>query len=251
MFWKRQFSTIFAMDRFTPKQRAEIVTLYIENSRSIVLTQRAYRKKYRGKKAPSDNTIRRFVSNFFEHGTVGDRQHVVHQRPRRSNDLVEAVRESVAQDPTVSYRRRAQHFRVSKTTMWRILRKDLSLFPYKVQLTQKILPTDCPRCLEYGQTIAFLQGKFPGRLVSKRGDIDWPPRSPDLTPPDFFLWGYLKSKVYANQPQTIDELKANIRAEIDAITPEMLGKVMANAEKRSHFVIANKGGHLIDIVFKN
>lgn len=88
MFWKRQFSTIFAMDRFTPKQRAEIVTLYIENSRSIVLTQRAYRKKYRGKKAPSDNTIRRFVSNFFEHGTVGDRQHAVHQRPRPENNCL-------------------------------------------------------------------------------------------------------------------------------------------------------------------
>ncbi|CAH2010255.1 unnamed protein product [Acanthoscelides obtectus] len=38
--------------------------LVIENRRSVVLTQRAYRRKYRGKQAPSDNTIRRLVSNF-------------------------------------------------------------------------------------------------------------------------------------------------------------------------------------------
>lgn len=61
MLWKRQFSTILTMNHLTPKERAEIVTLYIENSRSIVLTQRAYRRKYRGRQVPSDNTIRRLA----------------------------------------------------------------------------------------------------------------------------------------------------------------------------------------------
>jgi len=28
----------------------------------------------------------------------------------------------------------------------------------------------------------------------------WPPRSPDLTPPDYFLWAYLKGRVYRNKP---------------------------------------------------
>ena len=107
MFLKRQFSAILSMNRFTPRQRAEIVTLYIENSRSVVLTQRPYCRKYHGPKAPTDNTICRLVSNFVEHGTVGDRQHAVHLRPRCSNDLVEAVRESAAQNPKVSYRHRA------------------------------------------------------------------------------------------------------------------------------------------------
>lgn len=369
MFWKRQFSTILAMNHFTPKERAEIVTLYIENSHSVSLTQRAYRRKYRGQQAPYDKTIRRLVSNFDEHGTLADRPHAVHHRPRRSNELVEMIRESVAEHPEISYRHRAQQFGVSGTTLRRILKEELHLFPYKVQLTQRILPTDHTRRLVYGQTVArkvdtepdfwktilmtdeahftlsggvnkqncriwgtdnphaihetplhdqkvtvwagicaktiigpfffrqnetvngkryrwmlahyvcpqmrqkgldgyrfqqdgapchtanetiqFLQRKFPGRLMSKRGDIDWPPRSPDLTPPDFFLWGYLKSKVYVSNPQTIDELKANIRVEIITIPPEMLEKVMENAAKRAHFAVANKGGHLIDVVFKN
>nr|CAI5835286.1 unnamed protein product [Callosobruchus analis] len=51
------------MNHFTPKQRVEIVTLYIENSSSVVLTQRAYRRKYRGQRAPCDNIIRRLIVN--------------------------------------------------------------------------------------------------------------------------------------------------------------------------------------------
>ena len=66
--------------------------------------------------------------------------------------------------------------------------------------------------------------------MSKSGDLDWPPRSPDLTPPDFFLWGYLKSRVYVNKPRTVEELKDNIREEIAAIPAEMLAKTMENAE---------------------
>ena len=34
--------------------------------------------------------------------------------------------------------------------------------------------------------IRYLQGQFPGKVVSKRGDVPWPPRSPDLTVCDFF-----------------------------------------------------------------
>ena len=49
-----------------------------------------------------------------------------------------------------------------------------------------------------------------------------------------FLWGYLKSKVYASKPKKIDELKCNTRAEIAAITPEMLANVMQNARKRAY-----------------
>jgi hypothetical protein len=32
----------------------------------------------------------------------------------------------------------------------------------------------------------------------------WPPRSPDLTLPDFFLWGFLKERVYSNNPRSME-----------------------------------------------
>lgn len=47
-------------------------------------------------------------------------------------------------------------------------------------------------------------------------DVDWHPRSCDLTPLGCFLWGYLKSKVYANNPATIPDFKHNIQTQIEA-----------------------------------
>ena len=71
-------------------------------------------------------------------------------------------------------------------------------------------------------------GGFPGHVISLRGDIGRPLRSPDLTICDFFLWGYLKSKVYEQRPVTLEALKEAIRQEVAAITPEMVLKVMDN-----------------------
>ena len=64
------FSTILPMSQYTPKECAKIEGFYIENNRSIVKTVRAYRKKYGRNSAPSDNTIRSLVKNFFEYGSV-------------------------------------------------------------------------------------------------------------------------------------------------------------------------------------
>ena len=64
------------------------------------------------------------------------------------------------------------------------------------------------------RTIELIKKKFDGKLISKFGDINWPPRSPDLTPCDFFLWGYLKSRVYCNKPPSIFALQKNIRKEV-------------------------------------
>ena len=41
--------------------------------------------------------------------------------------------------------------------------------------------------------MAALRLLFPQRVISCVGDVPWPPRSPDQTTPDLFLWGYLKS----------------------------------------------------------
>lgn len=99
-------------------------------------------------------------------------------------------------------------------------------------------------------SMAVLRELFPGRLVSLHGDIRWPARSPDLTPCDFFLWGHLKANVYRHRPQTIDELKAAIRQEIAAITPQLTQRVMQNFRNRLETCIGEEGHHLGDIIFK-
>jgi len=60
-------------------------------------------------------------------------------------------------------------------------------------------------------SIAALRCLFPERAISRFGDVSWPLRSPDLTNSDFFLWGYLKCKVYITRPTDLNGLKANLR----------------------------------------
>ncbi|GFS62041.1 uncharacterized protein TNCV_2593031 [Trichonephila clavipes] len=60
-------------------------------------------------------------------------------------------------------------------------------------------------------TIDLLKNTFGDRLISRFGPVNWPPRSCDLTPLDYFLWNYVKSLVYEDKPQTLDHLEDNIR----------------------------------------
>ena len=98
--------------------------------------------------------------------------------------------------------------------------------------------------------IKTLKEMFPIHLISMRGDIGWPPRSPDLNPCDYFLWGYLKSKVYTQRPRSVEELKDAIRHEIAAITPMMINRVIDNFHKRVNLCVNNHGRHLTDLIFK-
>ncbi|GFX12009.1 uncharacterized protein TNCV_2997931 [Trichonephila clavipes] len=73
-------------------------------------------------------------------------------------------------------------------------------------------------------TIDLLKDTFGDRLISHFGSVNWPPRSCDLTPLDYFLWGYVKALVYADKPQTLDHLENNICRVIADILPQMLEK---------------------------
>lgn len=99
-------------------------------------------------------------------------------------------------------------------------------------------------------SMAVLREHFPERLISIRGDLEWPARSPDLTPCDFFLWGFLKSRVYVNRPSTLQDLKTNIQEEIANIMLAMLARVMTNARNRFTQCMENGGRHLSDLIFK-
>ncbi|GFV28739.1 DUF4817 domain-containing protein [Trichonephila clavipes] len=85
---------------------------------------------------------------------------------------------------------------------------------------------DGATCHTARATIDLLKDTFGDRLISRFGPVNWPPRSCDLTPLDYFLWGYVKSLVYADKPQTLDHLEDNIRRVIADIRPQMLEKVI-------------------------
>jgi hypothetical protein len=92
-----------------------------------------------------------------------------------------------------------------------------------------------------------LNEMFPARVISRRGTIEWPARPPDLNACDFFLWRYLKSKVYEKKPRTTEDLKQNIREEVAAIPPTMVQRVMQNLLGEC---VDNNGRHLTDTIVK-
>uniref|UniRef100_A0AC34GUD2 Transposase n=1 Tax=Panagrolaimus sp. ES5 TaxID=591445 RepID=A0AC34GUD2_9BILA len=54
------------------------------------------------------------------------------------------------------------------------------------------------------QTRALLDEVFPERWIGRASpNLNWPPRSPDLTVLDFFFWGYIKSKELPDAPRPI------------------------------------------------
>ncbi|GFX20795.1 uncharacterized protein TNCV_78521 [Trichonephila clavipes] len=109
---------------------------------------------------------------------------------------------------------------------------------------------DGATCHTARATIDLLKDTFGDRLISRFGPVNWPPRSCDLTPLDYFLWGYVKSLVYADKPQTLDHLKDNIRRVIADIRPQMLEKVIENWTSRLDYIRASRGSHMSEIIFK-
>ena len=71
------------------------------------------------------------------------------------------------------------------------------------------------------------------------------PRSPDATPCDFFLWGYVKEQVYVPPPPaSITELKVRIRTVFETITADMLQTVWDELDYRADVCRITKGSHI-------
>ncbi|GFY06345.1 DUF4817 domain-containing protein [Trichonephila clavipes] len=109
---------------------------------------------------------------------------------------------------------------------------------------------DGATCHTARATIDLLKDTFGDRLISGFGPVNWPPRSCDLTPLDYFLWGYVKSLVYADKPQTLDHLEDNIRDVIADIRPQMLEKVIENWTSRLDYIRTSRGSAMPEIIFK-
>ena len=92
----------------------------------------------------------------------------------------------------------------------------------------------------------ILDESLPGQWIGRRGPIEWPARSPDLTACDYFLWSYLRSKVYdpvGTIFDNIDELTNKIQQEIRNIPIEMFRRSLRDFQKRVELCLQANGGH--------
>ncbi len=351
------------MVRYTLEEKIEICEIY-HRTRSIVSTQREFRRKF-GKQPPSKCMILRQQTKFRETGSVKRREYK-RARPVLTQTKMDEILEFFFVNPKMSLYRAAQQLQMSKTSLWRAVREELKVYPYKIQILEAKQPGDKKKRLNFAlETLALihlddnvlsnvwisdeayfclsgtvnkqnmrfwglenphvvheqplhdvkvlvwcamsehgiigpyffdgtvnseryremlntfffsklralriplatawfqqdgatphcsnrnlelLASKFGDRLISRRTQRPWPPRSPDLSACDFFLWGYLKSKVYANGPNSLQDLRRNIEQEIRGISRETRQKVMENFVWRLQECVRMQGGHLEHIL---
>lgn len=83
-------------------------------------------------------------------------------------------------------------------------------------------------------------------VISQGFPFQWPARSPDITPCDFFMWGYLKDLVCHKSPRpaTLEALMDVITRNARAITQEQLNASVSHVLKRAQLVMDQGGGHI-------
>jgi len=91
----------------------------------------------------------------------------------------------------------------------------------------------------------FLNNHFPQKWIGRGGPVAWPARSPDMNPLDYYLWGHLKSIVYARAVDSREELLQRIHDACEAIRnrPEVLERACRSLEQRVHACIQVDGSH--------
>ena len=87
---------------------------------------------------------------------------------------------------------------------------------------------------------------FGHRVIAINHDVEWPPRSPDLTCCDFFLWGHLKRKVFTTPPPDIATLRQRITNEFAVLrqNPQKIRNGVRDMERRANLCVERNGGHV-------
>ncbi|GBN37300.1 hypothetical protein AVEN_67268-1 [Araneus ventricosus] len=112
-------------------------------------------------------------------------------------------------------------------------------FPEGVIFQQEGAP---PR---YGNIVCeFLDTTFPQRWIGRGAVMAWPPRSQDITPLDFYLWGYVKQHVCIERMNDINHLKQRITDVIHSVTPDVLTRVWEELDYGLNACRATNGAHI-------
>lgn len=86
---------------------------------------------------------------------------------------------------------------------------------------------------------------FQDRWIGPNGPWTWPPRSPDLTPADFHLWGRIKAQVYDTPVESEEDLLGRIRTAFRHLDPNEIRR--ATTDEMNHRILqclGQSGGHI-------
>jgi hypothetical protein len=331
--------------------------LWFHETHSAVTVQRNFWRNF-GRPPPDVKSIKSWYAKFQERGSVCDKERT--GRPRVNQDTVDAVRHAFRQNPRKSVRKASRELQIPRSTVHKILKKELKFFAYKLQVVQKLEQNDFPLRTEFANKVLdrlelnenylkricfsdeatfhvcgkvnrhncriwgsenprvvieherdspkvnvwcgvmhdriigpfffaeanvnrwsyldmlelyavpqlqelqpeiifqqdgapphwarcvrdFLNATFPERWIGRGGPTKWPPRSPDLTPLDFFLWGFVKDIVYSSPVADLETLKRRITNAVMSVTEDMLTKTWNEIENRLVDIQATRGAHI-------
>ncbi|TLM65355.1 DUF4817 domain-containing protein, partial [Acinetobacter baumannii] len=136
---------LVAMERFTGADRAFCVREFYKNDNSATVARRKFREHkglHNFDDTPTLQTIKNWVAKFEETGSTLDKPRLGRPRTSRTEQNIDTVTQSIRENPTQSTRKRARALNVSRTSLQRILKKDLHMHPYKIQLVQELKETD-------------------------------------------------------------------------------------------------------------
>lgn len=87
-----------------------------------------------------------------------------------------------------------------------------------------------------------LNTEFGVRWIGTNGPVRWPARSPDLTPLDFWLWGYLQDLVYFTRPENEEVLRQRIIDACHEIPPDFILNATSGIARRYGYCVQQNGG---------
>ena len=241
---------------WTTEQKIFIVKAYFKQ-KSIHAVQLQFKEGFGCREFPVHSVIYRWVNKFRTHGTVHNlnrkdtnkQSHSGRPKSSRTPHNVAAVRDSVVHSPSKSVRRRSQELGINRESVRRILISDLHMYPYRIQMKQKLTPEDMRKRVIMCQWFCDKIDAVPDFLGNvwfsdeAHFDPEWSPHSPDFNPQVLSV-RYLKDRVYGNNPQTIPDLKAAITAAIRAIPRAECGRVIESFARRIQMCLQRRGAHL-------
>jgi hypothetical protein len=151
---------------WTGTHRGFAVRIYFENNRSVVATQRTFRRRFnilRNNAVSNENTICSWIRQLEESGSTLRRRTHGRRRSIRTSENVQLVRASIQQSPRRSAQRHAVALGMSDCSLRRILHFDLNFHSFKIMVSQELSPADyanhqnlCEPCTDYSRR-SFLQ----------------------------------------------------------------------------------------------
>ena len=132
---------------WTTEQEIFIVDAYFRQN-SIHAAQLQFKERFGCREFPVHSVIYRWVNKFRSHGTVHNlnrkdtnrQSHSGWPKSSRIPHNVATVRDSVVHSPSKSVRRWSQQLGINRESVRRILIADLHMYPYRIQIKQKLTP---------------------------------------------------------------------------------------------------------------